>query len=140
MNKYVKYIGLATCALIVSPSVMAYTSCVGGTELTAPTRETNAACFDSASGIDRCNGMTFCKSNRKMKWWSAILWCQANGGKLATVEHVCPNTEINTACQNRVDTSLWINKLDGTANAYTVQWDGYLRSFQRHTELYALCE
>ena len=32
---------------------------------------------------------TFCQSGATMNWWSANVWCQKHGGKLATVFSAC---------------------------------------------------
>ena len=41
-----------------------------------------------------CNGQTFCVSQTSMNWWSALTWCEAHGGKLASMSSLCPNTNL----------------------------------------------
>ena len=60
---------------------------------------------NEANLANNCNGKSFCMSKEPMNWWSAFNWCQSIGGKLATFDSMCPNTQriINTnlgACPN----------------------------------------
>lgn len=128
-----KYIGLMMLGLWTT-TANAYTSCVGGTEVTSP-----ASCVNYA-GVEQCNGHTFCKSNRQMNWWSAINWCQSNGGTLASYTNVCPNTEINKNCPNRPGTSLWLKESAGGGSAFLVFWNGALQGWGKTAEQSALCE
>ena len=58
---------------------------VKGTWVTA-----NAA---NADGCDaaHCNGKNFCVLRQTLNWWSALIWCQSIGHKLAELEEACPN-------------------------------------------------
>lgn len=74
-----------------STSTMAYTSCVGGTEIKA-----NAYTDEDAPNTctpDYCPSpaKTFCVSTNTMNWWTAFTWCKSNGGTLASFHSACPN-------------------------------------------------
>ena len=107
---------LTTTALILGTLVFfshanAYTSCVGGTEITANRYGTDAqgnsldkGGYCSSDGSD-CNGKTFCRSDNTMNYWSAFTWCESNGGKLADLTTLCPGVPASTnktngACPN----------------------------------------
>ena len=70
-----------------STSTMAYTSCVGGTEITA-----NA--YTDAGAPDTCTAeycpspaKSFCISTKQMNWWSAFNWCKSNGGRYGSGDY-----------------------------------------------------
>ena len=133
-----KYIGLSIICLFAIPA-FAEKTCNGGTLVTAHTVATRSRCFDSTRGVDTCNGMTFCKSNRKMPWWSAVLWCKSNNRTLASMEHVCPYWQgVNPEyCENLdgIANGCWINKVGFRYNDY-----GYIQSTWLNSLHYALCE
>ena len=135
MNKYIKYISFVMLGMMVSSSVMAYDSCVGGTEIMA-----NSSCI--VDGVEYCNGRTFCKSNAKLYWWTAVLWCRANGGTLVSPESACPNTIDGQYCRNLGSSNwIWTNKLAANGNAYGIDGGGYWRPLSRIDPNHqALCE
>ncbi|MBP5343669.1 MAG: hypothetical protein J6Y85_01130 [Alphaproteobacteria bacterium] len=42
---------------------------------------------------NNCNGQKFCLSGNIMNWWSAFTWCEAIGGKLASLTDLCPGAQ-----------------------------------------------
>ena len=50
------------------------------------------------------NGDTFCYSSQMMNVWSAHVWCQKHGGRLASYEKACALTALNNEapCENFV--------------------------------------
>ena len=50
---------------------------------------------DGGSEVTNSVGTTFCKSNEKLNWWSAAVWCKANGLHLATMYEMCPSWDGN---------------------------------------------
>ena len=64
---------LLACLIGLLSITSAYAKCDGGTEIT------NSV------------GTTFCKSNQMMNWWTAAVWCRANGLRLATMYEMCPS-------------------------------------------------
>ena len=99
----------------VTTPAFSFTSCEGGTIVTrnkytdanAPAGCTETTCPATTK--------TFCKSNGTMNWWSALTWCDAQGGNLATFTSMCPgiapaNKNVEGACpalQGVVGTSQW---------------------------------
>ena len=136
---------------MVGGQAMAYTSCVGGTEITA-----NA--YTDADAPDTCDAdycpspaKSFCVSNNGMNWWSAFNWCKSNGGTLASFNSACPNTPVrinNTAgaCPALQgvgpDKFYWTSMGSGTTNAFIVYLSsGTVNANYRHSpDRYALCE
>ena len=101
-------------ALCIATPAKAFTSCEGGTIITR-NKYTDA---NAPAGCDatKCPATTktFCKSNGTMNWWSALTWCDAQGGNLATFTGMCPGaapaSDIEGACpalQGVVGTSQW---------------------------------
>ena len=135
-----------------STSTMAYTSCVGGTEITANVH-TDADAPDTCTA-DYCPSpaKSFCISNNGMNWWSAFNWCKSNGGTLASFNSACPNTPVRTnntagACPalQGVGASnfYWTSMGSGTSNAFFVNLSsGAVFNGSRNTNgsLCALCE
>ena len=93
MHSFVKIFLLSVC-LMIADNAIAY-SCVGGQTVTI-------------------NNIVFCKSNQVMNWLSALTWCDANGGKLAEYDTVCPNGNCS-AFKGKFDGEGhgYINKLSG---------------------------
>ena len=135
-----------------STSTMAYTSCVGGTEITA-NAHTDADAPDTCDA-DHCPSpaKSFCVSNNPMNWWSAFNWCQSNGGTLASFNSACPNTPVRTngtagACpalqgvgENKY---YWTSMGSGTTHALLVSlYSGSVGNDARtnYSGHYALCE
>ena len=102
-------------ALCIATPAKAFTSCEGGTIITR-NKYTDA---NAPAGCDatKCPATTktFCKSNGTMNWWSALTWCDAQGGNLATFTGMCPgaapaSNNVEGACpalQGVVGTSQW---------------------------------
>ena len=65
------------CIIGLLSLASAYAKCDGGTEVTNRV------------------GTTFCRSNKEMNWWSAAIWCKANGRTLATMYEMCPSWDGN---------------------------------------------
>lgn len=92
MKKYkttkIMIMGMALWMLGSITPAMAYTSCVGGTEIT-----TNV--YTDSNAPTGCNPQTcpaakkFCISNFNTGWFSAFTWCKSNGGTLASLEEIC---------------------------------------------------
>lgn len=134
-----------------STSTMAYTSCVGGREITA-----NA--YTDADAPDTCTAdycpspaKSFCVSNNSMNWWSAFNWCESNGGTLASFSSSCPDIPIlvnNTAgacpALQGVGESkyYWTSMGSGSSYAFVVNLSsGAVGSRSRNANAtYALCE
>lgn len=110
-----KYIGIIALSLVVATSAQAGkwndNNCTnkGGTIVKTNEYDPNDPSKDKggycATYPDQCNGMEFCVSNKAMNWWSAITWCEAHGGKLASFASLCPNTVLRddrytVACYN----------------------------------------
>ena len=53
---------------------------------------TKENCTDRGGTVVSITGGTFCRSNITMNWWSANVWCQKHGGKLAGIADLCPGT------------------------------------------------
>ena len=107
----------------------------------AHTVETNKNCLKS--GVNYCNGKTFCQSNRTMNWWSAVLWCRANGRELAHFSDACPNWSAdNNTCPNlsgKLTDYGWVDKINGN-NAYSVGSKMFSWSRNTTSRPLALCE
>ena len=134
-----------------STSSMAYTFCVGGTEITANV-------YTDADAPDTCTAeycpspaKSFCISNLPMNWWSAFNWCKSNGGTLASFNSACPNTPVRTnntagACPALQgvgpDKYYWTSMGSGTANAFNVNLSsGAVSNLNRnYNHFYALFE
>lgn len=137
---------------MVGGQAMAYTSCVGGTEITA-----NA--YTDADAPDTCTSefcpspaKSFCISNVKLNWWSAFNWCKSNGGSLAAFNSACPNTPVRSnntagACPalQGVGASnyYWTSMGSGTSTAFLVNLSSgavYFDTRNYASAIYALCE
>lgn len=135
----------------ISTSSMAYTSCVGGREITA-NAYTNADAPDTCTA-DHCPSpaKSFCISNLSMNWWSAFNWCQSNGGTLASFNSACPNTPARSnntagACPALQgvgpDKCHWTSMGSESSGAFYVNLSSGAvhRSLYRYDNNYALCE
>ena len=63
------------------------------------------------------NGHSYCISKKKMNWWSAVTWCEANGRSLATMQQAC-DTQAPTTCSNlaiSVNNGAWTAKTSGNS-------------------------
>ena len=112
-----KILLLGFCFL--SMPTFAYTSCVGGYEITANrygvvdgvNQDKGGACLADGSN---CNGKTFCMSREGMTWWSAWTWCQSNGGTLAHFETMCPGHATSPEFEDGACPNLYKVRNDGT--------------------------
>ena len=113
MKKLLLSTVLAVC--IATPA-FSFTSCEGGTIVYA-NQYTDA---NAPAGCDatKCPaiGKRYCKSNNGMTWWSALTWCDAQGGNLATFTSMCPGiapaiNNADGACpalQEVVESGQWV--------------------------------
>lgn len=135
----------------ISTSSMAYTSCVGGTEITA-NAHTDADAPDTCTA-DYCPSpaKSFCISTNSMNWWSAFNWCKSNGGTLASFNSACPNTPVRSnntagacpALQGVGESKYyWTSMGSGSSNAFVVNLSsGAVANGSRYySDRYALCE
>ena len=52
-------------------------------------------CNDTTGGqVVTLGDKTFCKSKEKMNWWSASSWCRAMGGRIPSIQELCPNQSL----------------------------------------------
>ena len=93
MRSFTKILLLSACLMMTSESI-AY-SCSGGQS-------------------EIINNIQFCKSNQVMNWLSALTWCDANGGKLAEYNTVCPGGDCSEF-KGKFPTDHWgyLNKFSG---------------------------
>jgi len=146
-----KFLLLGSCLL--SLQGLAYTSCVGGQEITANkygvvdgvNQDKGGYCLADGSN---CNGQTFCVSNQNINWWSAVLWCQSNGGTLADLETLCPGIRSTgdnpsaDACPNFTSKGwLWTN-VQRNKGSHIVLRNGQVSSGDNTITFYyqAICE
>lgn len=100
----------------------AFAKCEGGTIVT---------------GVE--NNHDYCVSSTTMVWWSAIVWCEQQGRKLATLNQACNgwNSDIvgNGTCPNLavgVNKVVWTVNPSGDSNAYIVNLSsGNVSSYNR---------
>ena len=92
---------LATRALAETTIPWTKTGCesVKGTWITAHSPD------EDGCDTNHCNELNFCQSTSTMNWWSAIIWCQSIGHKLADIETMCPNGLPSGTCANLKNTS-----------------------------------
>ena len=86
-------------SVALSNSAAAYTSCVGGTEITRNQYGSQPDGVNCTSETCPQTLKKFCKSDLGMNWWSAFNWCKSNGGTLASFASMCPGV---TTAQNNV--------------------------------------
>ena len=140
---------LALSVGIVNPAT-AYTSCVGGTEITRNQYGASGAPATCTAAMCPSETKTFCKSNLTMNWWSAFNWCKSNGGTLASFVSMCPGVTTSPnnetgACPALQGTSnqwVWSSMGYGSSNALTVSLlSGAVNSnVGRNNVNFALCE
>ena len=130
-------------AVIFTTSAFSYSSCVGGTEITANT---------VADGPASCNSVMcpspakkFCKSNLGMNWWSAFNWCKSNGGTLVPFEEACPGVPIrgNGTCPALAKSAgyVWTGTGVNDSLAFSINLNGGAISNYGRTSAYAaLCK
>ena len=112
MKKLLLSTVLAVC---MATPAFSFTACEGGKIIYA-NQYTDA---NAPAGCDatKCPAIKkrYCKSNSGMTWWSALTWCDAQGGNLATFTGMCPgaapaSNNVEGACpalQGVVGTSQW---------------------------------
>ena len=104
---------------------MAYTSCVGGTEIEANDYTDEGAPSTCTEAYCPSPAKSFCRSNNSMNWWSAFNWCKSNGGTLANFSSMCPGIRLATnsatgACPalQGVGNNQYVWTSMGSGNAY----------------------
>ena len=94
-----KYIGIIALSILMATSVQAgkwtTENCTnrGGIIITGNKYDPNHPEMDQGgycTNINQCPGREFCHSQKTMNWWSAMAWCEAHGGKLASMTSLCP--------------------------------------------------
>jgi len=88
-----RLLGVLVCSFILSHSALAVTNIPWtkeGCESVKGTWITAKSATDDGCDAAHCNGLHFCRSSQKMNWWSAAIWCQSIGRKLASLANVCP--------------------------------------------------
>ena len=97
MKKYLTLILLALVTTSAHANFWDNCTANGGTIITANSygNDKGGLCNDpnDASLSKNCNGKSFCRSKDNMNWWSAFTWCESVGGKLASFESMCPDTQ-----------------------------------------------
>ncbi len=140
--------------LLFSIPSFAYTSCVGGTEITSKVYGTTDASSYCTSVMCPSPAKTFCKSDKSMNWWTAFNWCKSNGGTLASFASMCPGittspNNVTGACPalHGVGGSQWVWSSMGYGSSHAlfvnlssgaVNGSYYYRT--NSNDLYALCE
>ncbi len=90
------------------------------------------------------NGHEYCRSNKRMNWWSAYTWCKANGLHMVSIYEICPGWDgsMGSGCSN-LNSSLDFDTWTSTASAQTeaVYVSAYLiiKTAARHNTFKALC-
>ena len=114
MKKQIKYVGLITYLIIATQS---WATCNGGTFI-ASRKATDSGCNSTI-----CNEKTLCVSDNGMNWWSAMVWCKANGMQLVDFDNLCPKTEKTGAtCQNwRERVGIWTRTTTSSSSALVVR-------------------
>ena len=117
MKKILLSTVLAVC--IATPA-FSFTSCEGGKIIYA--NQYTDANAPAGCNATKCPaiGKRYCKSNGAMTWWSALTWCDAQGGNLATFTSMCPgaapaNNNVEGACP----------ALQGVVGTSQFAWSGY---------------
>jgi len=134
-----------------STSSMAYTSCVGGTEITANVHTDEDAPDTCTAEYCPSPAKSFCISNNGMNWWSAFNWCKSNGGTLASFNSACPNTPVRTnntagacpALQGVGESKYyWTSMGSGSSFAFVVNLSSgaVYANYRSSNGYYALCE
>jgi len=126
------YLFLIALSLVITPAwADLWTNCTnsGGTIVTANSYGSDKGGFcndpNNAMATKNCNGKRFCKGQR-MHWWSAFTWCESIGGKLASFESMCPETQAvdGTRCANLTKTGgdpwVWANMGLGSNKALVI--------------------
>jgi len=83
-----------------------------------------------------------------MNWWSAFTWCEANGGHLADIQTMCPDTTLidRLGCPNFQGAISgfggWSRTGSSTTTVWSLGWHGYEfdSGRQRSSQARAFCE
>ena len=150
-----KYLTLVTLVLVAGTAQADFwdnCTAYGGTIITANSygNDKGGDCNDPSNPdlTNNCNGKRFCKIGQKINWWSAFTWCDSIGGKLASLESLCPGTQYFSFadCPNFKGTGqnyYWTSTGLGTRDAFTVSLAGSLGTNNRDANTAsgtALCE
>ena len=143
-----RYLYLTVGLLLIPMGTAAYTSCVGGTEITANAYDDIGAPAECTTAMCPKPARTFCKSNIPMNWWSAFNWCRSNGGTLASLAEACPGvaTRNDEKCPALKGVSssqtVWTSIGLGTEKAFRIGiLDGKINANGNRSgsTIYALC-
>ena len=147
-----KYLLLTALFLTTTAQADFWSNCTtyGGTIITANKYgdDKGGLCNDpnDPNLTNNCNGKKFCVGENKMNWWSAFTWCDAIGGKLASFDSTCPNTQTleGVACPNMKNTlgqkRGWTNLAASQEKNFAVQDSVFIPKRNSTTLYYALCE
>ena len=99
---------------------------------------------DSGCDAAHCNGKNFCRSNVKMNWFSALIWCHSIGRELTDLETACPNgLASGNTCANLKD-KVPNNQFTATPSGnkmYAIGYSGSRMVDHQKTDInYALCK
>ena len=99
-----KILGILFLSLVISTSAQAVTTIPWtkeGCESVKGAWITAHSASDDGCDATHCTGQNFCKSNAKMNWFSAMIWCKSIGRELADIETACPlGLSSGTTCAN----------------------------------------
>ena len=101
-----KYTGLMLMGLMIS------------TQAFATWDDNNCTNRGGVISTGRISG-TFCRSTKKMNWWSANVWCQKHGGRLASLKSACPGVPQN---DQESCTANLLQNISKTAGAFASHW------------------
>ena len=75
-----------------------------------------AKCDGGSEKIGK-NGHSYCISKKKMNWWSAVTWCEANGRSLTTMQQACNAQSLSTCSNLAIGTNAgaWTAKISGNS-------------------------
>jgi len=126
-----KFLGALFLSVTLAKSAFAVTTIpwtkagcesVNGTWVTAYNQS------DTGCDANHCNGMNFCRSNVRLNWWSALIWCKSIGRQLADLETACPHAiSSGTICKNlygRVGVDFWMSTPASSTTAYIAGMSG----------------
>ena len=141
---------MGICFVAASAGAHYEGDCVGGTIITANSYANDKGGYcDVAQG--NCNGDTFCLSTVNggyLTWWSAHLWCESNGGRLASFYEVCPGVSIGRngtdgACPNMTkafkDGWFYVLETENKSISFSIFSNGNISANHKHSGARALC-
>ena len=105
---------------------------------------------DDGCDAAHCNGLNFCRSNKQMNWFSALIWCKSIGRELTDVETACPNgLASGNVCPNLDGfrkVYMWTSTPCSSTNSYMIHqssaspiWCSYSNR-NLSSQNYALCK